>query len=219
MEHTSESVGPEFKLDQLQAARDKTLEVILELASHLQAGVSEAGARKLLLEIQTKKGAPKSWHPAQIRFGENTLLSFGKTGAEEAVLKDGDIYFIDIGPIFDGHEGDVGRAFVVGHDPEKEKCCKDIEKIWHEVRDHWKNEKATGKALYEFAKKAAADKGWVLTLDGADGHRISDFPHAAKHRGSVIGLEHKPMENRWILEIQIHHPTKPFGAFYEDLLN
>jgi len=22
----------------------------------------------------------------------------------------------------------------------------------------------------------------------------------------------------WILEIQIAHPTKPFGAFYEDLL-
>ena len=27
-----------------------------------------------------------------------------------------------------------------------------------------------------------------------------------------------PVEGLWILEIQIAHPTRPFGAFYEDLL-
>ncbi|MFP3748232.1 (Fe-S)-binding protein, partial [Achromobacter sp. SIMBA_011] len=27
-----------------------------------------------------------------------------------------------------------------------------------------------------------------------------------------------PNAGLWILEIQIAHPTKPFGAFYEDLL-
>jgi hypothetical protein len=27
-----------------------------------------------------------------------------------------------------------------------------------------------------------------------------------------------PALRRWMLEIQIAHPTRPFGAFYEDLL-
>jgi methionyl aminopeptidase len=53
----------------------------------------------------------------------------------------------------------------------------------------------------------------------ADDHRIADFPHAARTRGSIEGFEQTPAPNRWILEIQIRHPSKTFGAFYEDLLN
>jgi len=31
-------------------------------------------------------------------------------------------------------------------------------------------------------------------------------------------FEHCPNAGLWILEIQIAHPSKPYGAFYEDLL-
>jgi len=31
-------------------------------------------------------------------------------------------------------------------------------------------------------------------------------------------LEASPSSGLWILEIQIAHPSEPFGAFYEDLL-
>jgi hypothetical protein len=59
----------------------------------------------------------------------------------------------------------------------------------------------------------------VLSLKKAAGHRIADFPHTARRRGSIEKLEYIPATNRWILEIQIRHPEKPFGAFFEDLLN
>lgn len=216
---TNESVGEFFSDALLMAARDKTLQVIQETAGRIRPGMTESETKKLLQEIQLKLGAPKSWHPPQIRFGENTLLPFGEKGQVDVPLKSDDIFFLDIGPIFDGHEGDVGRPFVLGDDPEMIRCCQDVEKIWHEVRQHWAQQNATGEALYRFAEQCAAKKGWVLAKNEANGHRISDFPHAARIRGSIEGFQNKPAANRWILEIQIRHPTRQFGAFFEDLLN
>jgi hypothetical protein len=44
------------------------------------------------------------------------------------------------------------------------------------------------------------------------------LPHAV-HRGGDLGdFEHCPNAGLWILEIQIAQPSKPYGAFYEDLL-
>ena len=216
---TNETVGINFSEDSLIIARDKTLEVITKAAQLTKAGMKESEARKMIQELQQAVGAPKSWHPPQIRFGENTTLGFGAKGIEDAVLAEDDIFFFDIGPLFGDHEGDVGRSFSIGNNPEMKKCCHDVEKIWKEVRDHWKNHHVTGAELYEFAKESAKKRGWVLALEKANGHRISDFPHAAKMRGSIEEFSQRPAANRWILEIQIRHPHKPFGAFYEDLLN
>ncbi|MDX9731816.1 MAG: M24 family metallopeptidase [Bdellovibrionales bacterium] len=216
---TGESVGEHFSDILLQVARDKTLETIQTAARKIKAGMRESEARSLVQEIQAELGAPKSWHPSQIRFGPNSTLPFGKKGEADPILNENDIFFLDIGPIFDGHEGDVGRAFAIGDDEEMHRCCRDVEVIWQEVRNHWKSSGVSGQDLYEFAKRSSESRGWVLLLEKANGHRISDFPHAARMRGSIEGLEHRPAENRWILEIQIRHPSREFGAFYEDLLN
>lgn len=219
LELNRESVGEGFQASLLELARDKTLEVILEASSQIVPGMSQAEARALVVKIQAEKGAPKAWHPPQIRFGVNTLLPFGRIGPDDIRLAPNDIYFLDIGPIFDGYEGDVGRAFAVGTDPEMQKCCQDVQLIWQEVRDHWKNNQVSGKDLYEFAEARATFHGWQLSLEKADGHRVADFPHAARMRGSIKGLDIIPSQNRWILEIQIQHKTRPFGAFYEDILS
>ena len=213
-----ESVGAEFSTELLEAARDRSLAVILEAAKLVSAGMSESEARQIVSEIQTAHGAPKSWHPSQIRFGENTLLPFGKKGLENPMLAENDVFFFDIGPLFDGHEGDVGRSFSIGSDPEMIRCCSDAEALWFEVRNHWSQGELTGAELYAFARRRADARGWMLNLDQANGHRIADFPHAARSRGSIEGFEGQPAPNRWILEIQIRHPSRKFGAFYEDLL-
>ncbi|MGZ3798243.1 MAG: M24 family metallopeptidase, partial [Pseudobdellovibrionaceae bacterium] len=134
-------------------------------------------------------------------------------------LKKEDIFFFDIGPIFENHEGDIGRTFSIGSNTEIKKCCEDAENIWWEVRDHWHHQGVSGRDLYKFAQSAADRRGWNLSLHEANGHRIADFPHAARARGTIEALELAPSADRWILEIQIRHPLKPFGAFYEDLLN
>jgi Xaa-Pro aminopeptidase len=214
-----ETVGEKFDRDLLEKARDLTLEVILEAAALVKPGMKELEAKRLVQKIQTEKGSPKAWHPPQIRFGENTLLPFGGKGLENPELKANDIFFFDIGPLFHEHEGDVGRPFAVGNDEEMKRCCVDAEKIWNEVRVHWQTSGASGRELYSFATERATQYGWKLLLDKANGHRIADFPHAARRRGSVEGFPEKPAANRWILEIQIRHPKRAFGAFYEDLLN
>jgi hypothetical protein len=47
---------------------------------------------------------------------------------------------------------------------------------------------------------------------------ISEFPHKAHYDGALIEQNFVPSPDLWILEIQLRHPTRPFGAFYEDLL-
>jgi hypothetical protein len=98
------------------------------------------------------------------------------------------------------------------------RCCVDVRTIWKEVRDFWLKEKTSGKDLYHYATQRAADLGWRLCLEQANGHRIADFPHAVRNRGSIEEYKERPSPDRWILEIQIRHHTLPFGAFYEDLL-
>jgi len=145
---TNETVGSNFSEQLLQTARDKTLQVINLTAKRVHAGMLESEARKLLQEIQAEVGAPKSWHPPQIRFGKNTLLHFGQKPTEDFALAENDIFFFDIGPLFEDHEGDVGRAFTIGNNPDMKRCCHDVEMILNKVRDHWKTEKVSGVELY-----------------------------------------------------------------------
>jgi Xaa-Pro aminopeptidase len=215
----NETVGNKFQTDLLQSARDKTLTAIEMLAAQISPSMSEADAREKLEIILKSLGSERSWHPPQIRFGKNTILPFGVPSDPEVRLEKNDIFFIDIGPVFNDHEGDVGRTCAVGHEPDHHKCAQDARQIWLEVRDRWYRLGSTGPELYSFAAEQAESRGWKLSLQKANGHRIADFPHAARFRGSIESWTETPASHRWILEIQIRHPEKPFGAFYEDLLN
>lgn len=213
-----ESVGESFEEHLLVSARDKTLEVIQKAARLFVPGTHEDEGRSIIKDLLAQSGYEKFWHAPQVRFGENTLRAFGEAGIPGLVLKENDIFFLDLGPVYGSHEGDVGRTFTVGDDPEMIKIAKDAEAIWFLVRDRWMKTQESGAQLYAHAQKVAKDLGWQLSLYEANGHRIADFPHIARQRGAIDGLDFKPAVNKWILEIQIKHPTRPFGAFYEDLL-
>ena len=62
------------------------------------------------------------------------------------------------------------------------------------------------------------EKLGVKFFDNDDRNRAGDFPHQVFFRGGIAELDFKPGAGVWILEIQIRHPTPPFGAFYEDSL-
>lgn len=96
-------------------------------------------------------------------------------------------------------------------------CAAAAETIFREVEAHWRATGDGGTALYDYAAARAAAHGWVLNLD-IKGHRVSDFPHAIYKAGSLGHFDARPEKDLWILEIQIAHPSRPFGAFYEDLL-
>ena len=47
---------------------------------------------------------------------------------------------------------------------------------------------------------------------------LSEFPHDAHYDGTLADVGFRPSDSLWVLEIQIRHPEREFGAFFEDLL-
>jgi Xaa-Pro aminopeptidase len=213
-----EKVGDAFDEDAIVRAKKRCWEAVELAAKEMRPGMSEEEGFRLTNAILRDLGAEKNWHRSQVRFGANTLLPFGEKPSPNTVLAANDIFFLDLGPIYFGHEADCGATFTVGNDEEMIRCAKDAAEIHGIVRDHWFATGESGKALYEFARGEAKKRGWEMTLKSADGHRLGDFPHALHYKGKLASLPHKPSANRWVLEIQLRHPSRPFGAFYENLL-
>jgi Xaa-Pro aminopeptidase len=215
---TVERVGPSFDEARLLAARARSWACLEEAARRIVPGMREEDARALVTGLLVEAGSARPWHPSHVRFGANTLLACNDRSEPGVVLAANDVFFLDLGPVFDGHEGDVGATFVVGDDPEMHRCAEDARAIAHEAAARWREGGATGRDLYQLAAIRARDRGWMLREAGASGHRIGDFPHAAHHRGRLAELDAVPARARWVLEVQLRHPTRPFGAFHEDVL-
>jgi len=169
------------------------------------------------LEVLNELGMDRIWHPSKIRFGANTLKTFKQPSDGDPLLADNDIFFIDLGVVWNLHEGDTGATFTVGNDPQMQACALAAKTLFERVQAHWRHHQVAGRELYRYAEEQARAMGWRLNLE-IRGHRVSDFPHAIYRAGDLGSFEQCPNVGLWILEIQIAHPTRPFGAFYEDLL-
>ncbi|QGZ65223.1 M24 family metallopeptidase [Paraburkholderia acidisoli] len=214
---TKEAVGAQFSMTAMEHARVKTWEAVERIAAAMQPGMRESEANARGKAILAEMGMDRIWHPVLIRFGENTLRIFKERSVGDPVLGADDIFFVDIGVVWDQHEGDSGATFVTGNDPEMQACAQAAKTIYDEVAAHWRTTGCSGIALYDYAAERAKAHGWRLNLD-IKGHRVSDFPHAIYKAGDLGEFAHEPAPGLWILEIQIAHPTRSFGAFYEDLL-
>lgn len=214
---TQQAVGEKFVLQSMNHARDRTWEVVERVAAGIRPGMLESDAVTECKTVLQELGMERIWHPILIRFGENTLRTFKQRSESDPRLKDDDIFFVDLGVVWQGHEGDAGATFVVGADKEMKACAEAAKTVFDEVEHHWRTTGAGGKALYDYAAERASALGWRLNLD-IKGHRVSDFPHAIYKAGNLGDFEAHPDAGLWILEIQLAHPTRPFGSFYEDLL-
>ncbi|MBU1374806.1 MAG: aminopeptidase P family protein [Alphaproteobacteria bacterium] len=212
-----EAVGETFSLAAMVGARDLTFEAVRRIAAEIRPGVTEGRGDEIAQEVLEAMGMDRLWHKNVVRFGPGTLETFHGEYQPDYVLQANDIFFVDLGAVFDGHEGDAGDTFVVGDDAEMHACAQACRDLWHEVAGQWRDHGVTGDALYRFAKDRTEAKGWTLNWE-VKGHRVSDFPHAIYKAGALGDFEGVPVSGLWILEIQIAHPTRPIGAFYEDLL-
>jgi methionyl aminopeptidase len=212
-----EATGEKFSLDQLMEVRALTRKAVHLIAGQIEVGMVEEDARMMARETLTNLGMHRGWHQIITRLGPNTTKDFMARSEPGVVLGSDDIFFIDVGPVYEGCEGDAGDTFVVGDDPEHHKAKSDVRQIWDIVRDHWFSAGTTGRELYDFAVKTTESFGWKLNLD-LSGHRLSEFPHSAHYDGSLADVDFRPNPNLWVLEIAIVHPERQFGAFYEDLL-
>lgn len=217
MSNPAERVGPVFSINGMEQARAETRKAIAAIAAQIRPGMLEEDAVEMAKDVIRSQGHALTWHPTRVRFGKNTIQPMKRASEPGVVLADNDIFFLDIAPRVEHWEGDGGASFVVGNAPEYGRCAADAERLFHEVRIVWRDHKLSGQQLYDFASRRATEMGWTLNPE-LPGHRVSDFPHATLHTGSLADYSDIPSSMRWILEIHLLDPQGRFGAFFEDML-
>lgn len=213
-----EATGLRFDPRLMRSARGKSWAALNAIRDRMHVGISEAQAAQAAAEVFAHLGVERLWHPALIRIGANTTKTYRQKSDPDVRLGQNDSYFIDLGLVFDGHEGDVGDTFVVGDAPERQACADAARALFREVAEVWGTRDLSGQSLYAYAGERAEAMGWRLN-HAIKGHRVSDFPHAIHKGGDLGDLAAPPSDGLWILEIQLAHPSEPFGAFHEDLLS
>lgn len=207
----------DFSNEAFFAARTKTWDAIQKISKQITVGMLEQEANEITKLTLQEMGTRQGWHKPYVHFGRNTVKTLFDTPAPDVRLEENDIYFIDIAPVWQGYEGDAGNTFVTGADTEMLRCSTDVKRVFEQVAKKWKTERLSGNELYQYAEQTSQELGWQLNLN-MNGHRLSDFPHTAYHSGKLADVSFCPSPALWVLEIQIRHPEKPFGAFFEDLL-
>jgi methionyl aminopeptidase len=212
-----EATGTGFDLDRFLEMRRRTRQAVNDIAAKVEVGMAEEDAKAIARDLLADRQMKRGWHHIIVRCGPNTTKDFMAQSEPGVVLQPDDIFFVDIGPVFGECEGDGGDTFVFGSDPGHHKAKSDAKSIWEDVRTEWLTTGKTGRDLYDFAGQCAESLGWTLNLD-LSGHRLSDYPHSAHYNGPMAEIDFRPSPSLWVLEIAIVHPTRTFGAFYEDLL-
>src|SRR5580692_11150550 len=114
---TIEATGASFDIDRLMAVRARTRKAVHMIAEQLTPGLSEDQAKVIARNTLSGLGMRRGWHHIIVRCGSNTTKDFMERSDPGVVLKEDDIFFVDIGPVYGDYEGDAGDTFVFGGDP------------------------------------------------------------------------------------------------------
>lgn len=178
-------VRDHFNLQDFLTARENTIKLVEEVVSSLEEGMNESDCLYIVDKTLKLKGVQKKWHPSKFRIGQDTLRSFSGKSGHNNCLKDGEIFFLDIGPVWNGYEGDYGKTYIFGDDLNGYKKLADgAENIFYQTSNHWKKTAVGGIELYDYARNCANILGFELN-DKMSGHRLGDFPHHLFYRGRL----------------------------------
>lgn len=207
-------VGPNFDPDALARADRAAAQCVAEIAVAIQPGMTQERGTKIARDILKSAGAKRHWHQPIIRFGAETLKTFREPTDSQTQLADGDLFYIDIGPVFEGHEADRGDTFQVGTALEQAHLIEVARATWKTVSDAWRMLRLTGRDLYALVDETAAQSGY-LQHSRVLGHRIGDWPHGKYARGALANATVVPEPGLWILEIHLICTASGRGAFIE----
>jgi len=195
------------------------------------AGKSEEQLNLEVCDLALKKfGIEKHWHKKIVRSGKNTLAIYPDNPPNSIVEKD-DILFIDLGPIVEDYEADIGRTYVLGNDPQKIKLKRDVEEAWYEIKE-WYQQQTVLKAseLFQYVVEKAKEYGWEFGGEIA-GHIVGKYPHEQPADPQSPELDIHPEnhndiflpdadgnQRHWILELQFVDKENGIGGYFEQLL-
>src|SRR5258705_5874161 len=192
------------------------------------AGKSEEQLNSEVSDLALNRfGIEKHWHKKIVRTGKNTLAIYPDNPQNRAIEKD-DILFIDLGPIVDGYEADIGRTYVLGNNPRKLKLKNDVEAAWYDIQE-WYQQQTALKAseLFQYAVGKAGEFGWEFGGEIA-GHIVGKYPHEQPADPKSLELDIHPENHNdiflpdangnkrhWILELQFIDRENEIGAYFE----
>ena len=192
---------------------------------------SEEQLNSEVCDLALKKfGIEKHWHKKIVRSGKNTLAIYPDNPPNRIIEKD-DILFIDMGPIVNGYEADIGRTYVLGNDARKLKLKRDVEVAWYEIKE-WVQQHTALKAseLFQYVVEKAKEYGWEFGGEIA-GHIVGKYPHEQPTDPKSMELDIHPEnhndiflpeangdQRHWILELQFVDKKNEIGGYFEQLL-
>jgi Xaa-Pro dipeptidase len=221
------------RAERLLDAQDKAAQLFDEIERRglIRAGIGEQELSDEIRDLAARLlGVKGHWHRRVVRAGENTLQPF-REHPPDRVISDGDIVFLDLGPIFEEWEADFGRTFVLGDDPDKLAIRDALPRVWLAGRNYFDSHPdVTGAELYDTVVELAHAEGFEFGAPIA-GHLLGEFPHKKIFGtgtewyitpGSTKPMRRNDPEGRachWILEIHLTDPARRIGGFYEQLLD
>jgi hypothetical protein len=222
---------------------DQTAHFLFEAQEKAKALFEEVVSRRLIapgkLESELSReihdlarsrfGLRRHWHKRIARAGENTMLTYHDQ-PQDRLIADDDVVYLDLGPVFEAWEADLGRTYAVGSDPVKHRLVCDIAAAFQKGKELYRRTPAlTAGELFDYVAALARESGWIFGAATA-GHLIGHFPHERElqdtrrfsiRRGNPQSLrepDSKGMPRHWILEIHFVDRERRIGGFYEELL-
>jgi Xaa-Pro aminopeptidase len=195
------------------------------------AGKSESTLCDEILKIAKEDfGVENHWGKKIVRTGINTLQPY-IADPPDLIIEEGDILFFDFHPVFEGWEADLGRTYVLGNDPVKQKIKQDVEAAWHEGNAwYFKQHKLTGAEFFSYATSLANRYGYEFG-NAIAGHIIGKFPHEQPddpndlcldvhpdNHNDILQLDKYGNKRHWMLELHFVDKANNTGAFFEQLL-
>ena len=222
----------EKKVTEICMAQRKAERLFHEVEARglIRAGISESQLNQEIYDLAREMyGISTYWHKRIVRAGPNTLLPYADNPPDHTIRED-DILFLDLGPVFEKYEADFGRTFVIGSDSAKLKMRDDVTKAFADGKRYFnESPDITANQLYAHAVSLAEKYGWEFGGPIA-GHLIGQFPHERIAEDKVTLYVH-PQSNlrmrsadengqkrHWILEIHFIDRKRQIGGFFEELL-
>lgn len=202
----------------------------IEASGMIAAGRSERDIEQEIYAMAERDfGVTKHWHKRIVRSGINTL-TIASENPPVRDIGDDETVFLDLGPVFDEWEADVGRTYVIGGDPNKHRLCADLPHVFDALKLYFdEHDDVTGAELYAVAHRLAEERGWLFGGKIA-GHLVGEFPHSripgdkdlyrisADNPSRMRDPDASGQQKYWILEVHLVDQSRQWGGFYERLL-
>jgi Xaa-Pro aminopeptidase len=202
----------------------------IEASGIVAAGRTEREVEAAIGELAEQRfGVTRHWHRRIVRSGPNTLTT-AFDHPDDRMIEPEDTVYVDLGPVFEHWEADLGRSYAMGSDKDRRRLVADLPHVFDRVQAHYlASPQITGAELYAFAQSAAEAAGWSFGGRIA-GHLVGEFPHHSwpaefsrlwigpGNDAPMRGPDHLGRDRHWILEIHLVDQARTFGGFYERLL-